>query len=52
MNETYRDLEGYPKPEKFIIPDLITGEEIEVTKEVYDMYCEIMDQLKNFNNGE
>lgn len=52
MNETYRDKEGYPKPQKYIIPDLVTGEEIEVTKEVYDMYCEVMEALKKLNDEE
>ena len=37
---------------KFIIPDLITGEEIEVTEEVYKMYCELMEELKKFNDSK
>jgi len=35
---------------KYIIPDLITGEEIEVSYEIYKIYCEIMDSLEKFDN--
>lgn len=47
--ETYQDLENKSNT-KYYIPDMDSGEPIEVTEEVYKAYSFLLDSLKDYEN--
>lgn len=42
-------MENTDKKEIYMIPDMITGEPIKVSKEVYEAYSKMIDSLKEYD---